>query len=641
MSVQGYREIKVSLDSQPVVHDFGMIAHMDADETVYKAILTSKGEPVDCTGAACVCRIIFHPGSASAETFTWNATGKSDGVEFTLPKDAHGRAGAFYIRVTVSDLNSHVNTVLYGTGFVENKELGVVYIPKDTISLDEVASAAARANDAATRASNAATSANQVISRTETALSGVETAVNNANTAAQSARTAASTANMAADRADTAAGNVTTMLSSAQTELRNAIEAAQKDIDDAVSDADTAVRTKISELDNAWDLLSGSMTDAVGEAVEEAYQAASAANDAADAANQAAEDAQTAVLENLEVSAETLPEGSEATADYVGGVLYLGIPKGDTGHASATIDDTKTETSTSWSSKKTSDEISSAVNDISESLEESISTAVSGVEQSIPTEVKKLINDELTSGANNTWSVGKISNEIHGMVNDEAKSNLRTWSSNKISSELSEKVVAIKDQYGNVYSKENGEVVVPTGGSGSSSIAALRVGLDVVPGTTGYSVTGVTSGMVVAESDIPSGVQGSDWTITTTEGRISIGGTISKSGKVYLTLVENGSEFVDGLDARFTALENAKVVEQLVTGGTDGAGDMNLGLSIDEYVVLNVLGLRDIPGYYTSFFTPIPTATTVGKWAAKMIDDKNCLPIANTLFAVKVYYIRK
>ena len=36
-------------------------------------------------------------------------------------------------------------------------------------------------------------------------------------------------------------------------------------------------------------------------------------------------------IENLEVVAETLPEGSTATASYSDGVLTLGIPKGDTG----------------------------------------------------------------------------------------------------------------------------------------------------------------------------------------------------------------------------------------------------------------------------------------------------------------------
>ena len=40
-------------------------------------------------------------------------------------------------------------------------------------------------------------------------------------------------------------------------------------------------------------------------------------------------------IENLTVIANTLPEGSSATASYADGVLTLGIPKGDTGATGA------------------------------------------------------------------------------------------------------------------------------------------------------------------------------------------------------------------------------------------------------------------------------------------------------------------
>ena len=36
-------------------------------------------------------------------------------------------------------------------------------------------------------------------------------------------------------------------------------------------------------------------------------------------------------LASVRAEAETLPEGSEATASYENGVIYIGVPKGDTG----------------------------------------------------------------------------------------------------------------------------------------------------------------------------------------------------------------------------------------------------------------------------------------------------------------------
>lgn len=63
--------------------------------------------------------------------------------------------------------------------------------------------------------------------------------------------------------------------------------------------------------------------------IEAAEQAAERANTAADSAEQAAVDAGKVAY--LEVVANTLPSGSDATANYQDGVLNIGIPKGEKG----------------------------------------------------------------------------------------------------------------------------------------------------------------------------------------------------------------------------------------------------------------------------------------------------------------------
>lgn len=118
----------------------------------------------------------------------------------------------------------------------------------------------------------------------------------------------------------------------------------------------------------------------------------------------------------------TLPAGSSATATITGTaeepVLNLGIPqgaKGDTGPQgpSASINDSTTDTTSTWSSTKISTEIGAII-------------------------------DDADTAADSTWSSDKIA----GMIDDAEIGANSTWSSSRISEELDAKMDASALEYG-------------------------------------------------------------------------------------------------------------------------------------------------------------------------------------------------
>lgn len=84
-----------------------------------------------------------------------------------------------------------------------------------------------------------------------------------------------------------------------------------------------------SITDGTREELIDEITLLVNEAVEASQNAAASALRAEDAAQRAEE--ATAKITDVVAVAETLPEGSQATANYDDGILTLGIPRGNTG----------------------------------------------------------------------------------------------------------------------------------------------------------------------------------------------------------------------------------------------------------------------------------------------------------------------
>ena len=257
-------------------------------------------------------------------------------------------------------------------------------------------------------------------------------------------------------------------------------------------------------------------------------------------AEQAAVAAEQSVekVHNMQADAVRLAGDADPTASYDGdtGTLHFGIPVQE-------IDDERTTLTTLWSSKKTSDMLDAMGEEVA----------------------KKVDNDTYTTDK------GNLETEIAGKVDAESyaadMAALDVVLADKVDSSsmgdaLGEKVdkSAVTQSYtaegaDQIMSAAAVQELVASSGGSSESIAAMRVTLDVVPGTTEYTVSGVTAAMVVAESSIPSGVQGGDWTVATGANKVTIGGTISKSGTVTFLLVENGSEFVAANNARFERLE--------------------------------------------------------------------------------------
>lgn len=176
-------------------------------------------------------------------------------------------------------------------------------------------------------------------------------------------------------------------------------------------------------------------------------------------------------------------------------------------------------------------------------------------------------------------------------------------------------VTQIVDQYGNAQPKlDDGHTVQVTLGGGDAQIGALTVTLQVVPGTATYNVNGVTSSMVVAESHIDDGVQGSEWTIVTGEESIRIDGTISKSGSVRLVLVQNGADFLQEQDARFTALEGFAAVK---IGSYNGVSTIKSGKTVmlvfNDLSLTNDLSIGIPEDMYPPYVIRYPAVTSTGE----------------------------
>lgn len=158
----------------------------------------------------------------------------------------------------------------------------------------------------------------QVAEDAQAASNSAEAAAASAQAAQQAAETAAQDA--AAETAELVREEMQGYVSDAQN-AKNAAQSAQTGAETAKTAAETAQEAAETAKTDAQTAASAAANKA-GEAAQSATNAETAA-----AAAKEAKDA----WESMSAEAETLPAGTPATASYEGGVLSLGIPKGDKG----------------------------------------------------------------------------------------------------------------------------------------------------------------------------------------------------------------------------------------------------------------------------------------------------------------------
>lgn len=194
--------------------------------------------------------------------------------------------------------------------------------------------ASGSATAAATSATNAAASAQAAQNSADSISGSVETAQQAAQEAAQSAQQAASSASGVAESAEAAASSAqqATQASQNASSAQAAAESASEDAQAASTSAGqsaTQAQSSASAAQQSATSASASATTAQQQA-QAAQSSASAAATSAIAAGEAQE-----AIENLGVSAETLPTGSAATVtkSVVDGIVQLlfGLPTGATG----------------------------------------------------------------------------------------------------------------------------------------------------------------------------------------------------------------------------------------------------------------------------------------------------------------------
>ena len=194
--------------------------------------------------------------------------------------------------------------------------------------------ASGSATAAATSATNAAASAQAAQNSADSISGSVETAQQAAQEAAQSAQQAASSASGVAESAEAAASSAqqATQASQNASSAQAAAESASEDAQAASTSAGqsaTQAQSSASAAQQSAASASASATTAQQQA-QAAQSSASAAATSAIAAGEAQE-----AIENLGVSAETLPTGSAATVtkSVVDGIVQLlfGLPTGATG----------------------------------------------------------------------------------------------------------------------------------------------------------------------------------------------------------------------------------------------------------------------------------------------------------------------
>lgn len=194
--------------------------------------------------------------------------------------------------------------------------------------------ASGSATAAATSATNAAASAQAAQNSADSISGSVETAQQAAQEAAQSAQQAASSASGVAESAEAAASSAqqATQASQNASSAQAAAESASEDAQAASTSAGqsaTQAQSSASAAQQSATSASASATTAQQQA-QAAQSSASAAATSAIAAGEAQE-----AIENLGVSAETLPTGSAATVtkSVVDGIVQLlfGLPAGATG----------------------------------------------------------------------------------------------------------------------------------------------------------------------------------------------------------------------------------------------------------------------------------------------------------------------
>lgn len=206
---------------------------------------------------------------------------------------------------------------------------------------DNATSASEAANDAAAAAMNAAQEANASATNADSMAVVALSAANSASAAADEASVAARNANAAAADTRAATQAVNAAIETAQDAANEATKAATA-ASASSTEADAAAQRASSAATNANNKAAeaGTAANAATSAASNANAATSSANAAATAANNAAKEANTAaanaeVVANLTVEAETLNPGSQATAQYKGGKLTLGIPRGEDGSSGA------------------------------------------------------------------------------------------------------------------------------------------------------------------------------------------------------------------------------------------------------------------------------------------------------------------
>jgi hypothetical protein len=185
------------------------------------------------------------------------------------------------------------------------------------------------ANDATDAAIEATIATKEATEATKEAAAAAREATQAANDATEAANRTTEAAKEAVDQANAAIDEANRINEAANEAVRVAAASAQASADSATASADSATASADSATASA-DSATASADSATASA-----DSAMAARDAADEAGAYANRAEELVgkIKNLTVSAETLPPGSQATAEYTfdDSHIVFGIPRGDTG----------------------------------------------------------------------------------------------------------------------------------------------------------------------------------------------------------------------------------------------------------------------------------------------------------------------